>query len=158
MRFSLRWLFIVVAFAAFAVGAALAKSLWLISPFVTFTLGLLCWAFLERQSRFWRGLCVFGIPYLAIAVLPPFSAVSPFLPSTRLHTAIADNDVQPAPLENPFDPAPLQNPFADPFGDLAPVMWLGGLIVFHCIGAILFGAFGGLLYQWHSERRKASSS
>jgi hypothetical protein len=159
--FSLRALFLVVTGAALAAASLFANTFWLISVFVVLTLGILCWAILERQEAFWRGLCLFGTVYLFCAVLPMYRTVSDMLPSTRVYEVLIERDENP--LDNPFgDPPPEEQ--GDPFGQPLPIplraageYWPGKRLVLHCSAALLFGTVGGLLLQWNAQRKKASA-
>ena len=160
--FSLRTLFVVVAVAALAAGSLVAHTFWLISAFVTLTVGLLCWVFLQRAESMWRGLCLFGSVYLLCAVPPVFRTVSEMLPSTQLAEALLERG---DPLDNPYaddalppelqgDPfgQPIQRPPPNPFRDA--LFWEGKRLVLHCIAALLFGTAGGLLLQWSAHHKK----
>ena len=135
--YSLRTLFIVVAVAALGAGALFANAFWLISAFVVLTLGILCWAFLQRHEALWRGLFVFGTAYLLCAVLPFSNAISEALPSTRIHT---------------FGDRPQ---FQNSYG--VNEIRSDRLIGMHCVAALLFGAAGGLLLQWNARRGKGDA-
>jgi hypothetical protein len=161
--FSLRTLFIVVAIAALGVAAIVSDVYGLMSGFVVVTLGILCWAFLERQMPYWRGLLIFGTVYLVCACVPAFNSVSDALPSTWFDRAAArwewDEKVSnEPPLEDPFADDPFaprpRSPFdrrtvqpGDPFEFRETKR-----MVAHSIVALLFGLVGGLLYAWRMKK------
>ena len=162
--FSLRTLFVVVAVAALAAGSLVAHTFWLISGFVALTLGILCWAFLQRGESMWRGLCLFGSVYLLCAVLPLFRTVSDMLPSTRLSEVLMErgdpldnnpfaDDSVPAELQGEPFGQPIQRPPPNPFRDA--LFWEGKRLVLHCIAALLFGTAGGLLLQWNTRLKRS---
>lgn len=152
--FSLRTLFLVAAVAALAAASLVANTFWLLSAFVGLTLGILCWSFLQREEKVWRGLCVFGTVYLLCAVVPVFDRVGDMLPSTRIFHALIDTDQNPyfRPLPDQFGEPPPPNPFRD-----EPEFWKGKRVVLHCVAALLFGAAGGLLLQWNAQRKKGGA-
>jgi hypothetical protein len=147
--FTLRTLFIVVAIAALGVAAVVSFMVWLMSAFVVATLGILCWAFLERQQPFWRGFLVFGTAYLVCACVSTFGTLGEALPSTWIDRAVDD------------DRLVSDEPYAEPNGKLNQLdeIWEVSTreatrTVTHCIGALLFGAAGGLLYAKRVEQPK----
>jgi len=162
--FSLRTLFIVVAIAALGVAAMVSDVYWLSSAFVVLTLGILCWAFLERQTPFWRGLLIFGTVYMVCACVSAFDAMWDALPSTRFERVVARWN-EPVSDEQVYEPV-IDDPFADRPGipgqprPRPQVVQPGNPFEFretqrmvaHSIGALLFGAVGGLVYAWRMKK------
>jgi lysylphosphatidylglycerol synthetase-like protein (DUF2156 family) len=139
--FSLRTMFVVVAIAALAVAAIASDSSWIASLFVGLTVVLLLWAIVETRRPFWRAFYVFGIGYMAIAVLPSLSRIADMLPSTlvldKILYAPPTGATQPVPYRNPFDDVPTHKEYAG-----------------HCATALLLAFCAGTLYQWRTDTER----
>jgi hypothetical protein len=140
--FSLRTLFFVIAVAALGAGALFANTFWLISTFVVLTFGILSWACLQWHEALWRGLFVFGIVYLLLAPTAFFE----ILPSTGIHAVLVPRD--PGTF---YESLSFQSVFRD-YSELRTAK----LLALHCMASLLFGAVGGLLFQWSTKRNQGS--
>jgi len=90
-RFSLKWLFVVVAVFALVVAAMTNANRWWLSACFTTTVIALVIATILAQRPFWRGFSIAGWTYFALTLTPLATVCEGWLPTTSAIMWVCDN-------------------------------------------------------------------